>query len=279
MKNRPILINGHLFPTIAEATRKTGIPAKTIRRRVEDPENVEYIALASLPNEKEFQVETPTRGPDREARVSGSAHGNWVLGEGRTRPYDTKEYGLWKRCVLKQNDYKCIVTGKTAGLTCYHLDSWDWCKEGRYDPANGVTITQEIHTQFHAKYGYGNNTRAQFEHFLINEFNINKFPWQNGNHEPSLTKQKMTNVINQTAEIKQRELIELIGSRNHALLSGTYENSKSKLTIKCLKHNIIHTTTATNYKKSKTGMPCCARQIQGEVTAYHNTLRNKPAEN
>jgi hypothetical protein len=108
---------------------------------------------------------------------------------------------------------------------------------------------------------------------------MSKFLWQQGNHEPSLTKQKMMEVINQKSQNKHHELIQLIVSRNHVLLSGNYENRNSKLTIKCLKHGVIHTTTATNYKKSKTGMPCCGKEIQSKVTSYHNTLRSKRAEN
>ena len=212
-------------------------------------------------------------------RVSGPSHRNWIHDHGKSREYDTKEYNIWKQCVLKKNNFRCIVTGKVSGLTCHHLNSWDWYEEGRYDPENGVTITQEIHTKFHTKYGYGNNTREQFEHFLVDEFNIKRFPWQQGNHEPSLTKQKMTDVINQTAQIKHYEQLQLIESRNHVLMSGTYESSKSKLTIKCLKHDTIHTTTATNYKKSKTGMPCWAKEIHSKVTSYHNTLRTRNAEN
>lgn len=279
MKHRAIFINGHLFASIAEASRKTHISPKVIRTRLLDPNNQEYIALESLPNKEQFQVQTPTRGPDRQPRVSGPAHRNWIHGEGKTRAYDSKEYAIWKSCVLRKDKYKCIVTGKTTDLTCHHLNSWDWYHEGRYDPENGVTITKEIHTKFHAKCGYGNNTKEQFERFLVEEYNINKFPWQNGNHEPRLTKPKMVALINETSETKHRELIQLISSRNHALLAGHYENSKSKLTIKCLKHGTIHNTTATNYKKSKTGMPCCAKEIQSEITSYHNRLRNKPAEN
>ena len=62
MKHKPIFIHGHLFPSVAEAARELRIAPKTIRLRLQDPENKEYIPLSSLPNKEEFQVEAPTRG-------------------------------------------------------------------------------------------------------------------------------------------------------------------------------------------------------------------------
>lgn len=251
----------------------------TIRRRLSDLENQEYKMLDLLPNKDQIKIDPPTRGKDKKPRVSGQEHKNWIHGKGKTRDYDPQAYAIWKECVLRKYNFKCMITNAVTNLACHHLNSWDWDKEGRYDPENGVIITKEMHTQFHAKYGYGNNTRQQFERFLLENFNISKFPWQQGNHEPSLTKREMTEVINQRSQDKNRELIELISSRNHILIAGGYENRNSKLCIKCLIHNTIYQTTATNYKKSKTGMPCCAKEIQSKVTSYHNTLRSKRADN
>lgn len=37
----------------------------------------------------------------------------------------------------------------------------------RLDINNGITLTEEIHKKFHKMYGYKNNTKKQFEEFII----------------------------------------------------------------------------------------------------------------
>nr|ALO63174.1 putative HNH homing endonuclease [Chloromonas perforata] len=198
-------------------------------------------------------------------------------------------------------NFRCVVTGETANLVCHHLNSWDWCitVEGRYDINNGVVVTKEIHDKFHKVYGGGQNTPSQFNDFLKKNYNLTENSWQHGNHEPSLTTEKLQERRLTQAQQLHESLLKLIKSRNHVLVSGVYENSTSIIEVRCLIHNplspeeeddissskvnqkegkesvvriITHKTTATNYKKSKTGMPCCGRAIQSQVTAYHNTL-------
>ena len=60
-----------------------------------------------------------------------------------------------------------------------------------------------------------------------------------------------------TKQIKVREIYELAQKRNHKVLKADYRNAQSKLEIFCIKHNTTHSTTFTNYKKSKTGCFCC----------------------
>jgi hypothetical protein len=72
---------------------------------------------------------------------------------------------------------------------------------------------------------------------------------------------------------KQEAFIKLINSRNHELVDGAYKNSASVIVVKCKTHNTTHTTTVTNYKKAKTGIPCCGKERQSKATAYYNTLR------
>lgn len=114
------------------------------------------------------------RGPDKKLRKHGPDHALYVHGLGKSREYDPKKYkyALWKEGVLRAGGFRCLVTGKTTDLTCHHLNSWDWCFEGRYDIANGVVLTDEIHKQFHSLYGSGQNTRKQFANFLLTYYNI-----------------------------------------------------------------------------------------------------------
>lgn len=83
-----------------------------------------------------------------------------------------------------------------------------------------------------------------------------------GNHEPSLTTEQKQNYQQTRAEKLHVELFSLIQSRNHALVSGFYQNKDSIFTIRCLVHDETYTTTATNYKRCKTGLSCCGKVNQ-----------------
>lgn len=69
------------------------------------------------------------------------------------------------------------------------------------------------------------------------------------------------------------ELVTLIQSRQHELVSGVYVNASSPITVECLIHGKTYPTTPTNYKRCKTGLDCCGRANQSIATAFHNTLR------
>lgn len=215
------------------------------------------------------------RGKDKKPRKRGEEHGNWKHGFGKSRPYDTEKYRGWKEAVLINDDFCCFVTGEKEELACHHLGSWDWFIEGRYDPLNGITLKKEIHEKFHKMYGSGQNTVEQFEDFLKKEYNMCLPNDRKGNHDPSFTTEKLFEKIKTKDEEKQEQLIQLVDSRNHELVSGENKNCRSVIVVKCKIHDTIHTTTVTNYKKSRTGMPCCGAARQGEITAYHNRLRSK----
>jgi fructose 1,6-bisphosphatase len=81
------------------------------------------------------------------------------------------------------------------------------------------------------------------------------------------------------------ELLALIQSRQHelvadvyVLVADVYVNASSSITILCLIHGQTYTTTATNYKRCKTGLPCCGKINQSIATAFHNTLRQSKKE-
>lgn len=54
--------------------------------------------------------------------------------------------------------------------------------------------------------------------------------------------------------------IDLIESRGHVYVEGSCDNQKSTLVVWCPKHDFEHTTTFSNYKRSKTGLPCCGKE-------------------
>ena len=102
---------------------------------------------------------------------TGSSHPAYKHGKGNTRANGPELVLLnqWKKQVLHFYDYKCFLTGATntkkTPLVCHHLESWDENLSLRFDPSNGVVLQKKQHWQFHQEYGFGKNTKKQFETF------------------------------------------------------------------------------------------------------------------
>ena len=76
---------------------------------------------------------------------------------------------IWRNEVYKKDNYTCQCCGDNKGhnLNAHHLDGWDWCKEKRIDINNGITLCESCHTKFHKQYGFGANTKKQFNKWLL----------------------------------------------------------------------------------------------------------------
>lgn len=60
----------------------------------------------------------------------------------------------------------CEVTGESSDLVIHHLDSFNLHPEKGADLDNLVVVTKEVHKAFHNQFGWGNNTREQWEMFV-----------------------------------------------------------------------------------------------------------------
>lgn len=120
--------------------------------------------------------------------------------------YIRKRNKQWKIDSIKQCSYKCILSGKRFdaihhlyGMNLIINDTLDFLEVEIKDEFNdytelelnqilvqffieqskhplGVCLTEEIHKDFHNKYGYGNNTEAQFNEYVTEYKNKLKNP-------------------------------------------------------------------------------------------------------
>ena len=99
----------------------------------------------------------------------GENHPNWnsnLTDEDRQSRRLIEGYSDFIKQVFERDNYTCQITGKRGrDLNVHHLNSYDSDKEHRTDINNAITLSKDIHKLFHKLYGFGSNTKEQFEEF------------------------------------------------------------------------------------------------------------------
>lgn len=108
-------------------------------------------------------VNSPTYNPNltdeqRKENESRSNDREWVACATRVKKRDN-------------NTCQCCGHEQEKGMIAHHKNGWDNFEEQRYDDNNVVTLCESCHKEFHHIYGYGNNTKEQYEEFKMNKQN------------------------------------------------------------------------------------------------------------
>ena len=76
----------------------------------------------------------------------------------------------WSKKIMERDNYTCQICNKHGGkLNAHHLNGWNAFPEQRFDLDNGVTLCTDCHKDFHSQYGYGDNTREQFNEYAASK--------------------------------------------------------------------------------------------------------------
>ena len=95
--------------------------------------------------------------------------------EDRLKGRKYKEYTEFIKQALKKDKYTCQITGEnSSSLNVHHLNGYSWDIENRLNLDNVITITEDIHREFHKMFGYNGAKKEDFVEFVKILYNQNR---------------------------------------------------------------------------------------------------------
>lgn len=86
----------------------------------------------------------------------------------RNHRFRNPEYVKFVKDCFERDNYTCQITDKKSkgDIVVHHINGFNWDIDNRTNINNGITLSNEIHKEFHKMYGKGNNTKEQFIEFV-----------------------------------------------------------------------------------------------------------------
>jgi len=103
----------------------------------------------------------------------GEKHHSWkpadqCVGGEAWKIRNSIEYAEWRIAVWSRDKNLCkVCKTRQKVMVAHHLDGFNIFPDKRFDVNNGVTLCDKHHISFHTNYGFGNNTKEQFEEYLV----------------------------------------------------------------------------------------------------------------
>lgn len=103
--------------------------------------------------------------------LGGVRHPRWnpkLTQEDRETRRKYPAYLKWREAVYSRDGYTCQFCGDRQGgnLVAHHILNYSEHPSLRIDIANGITMCENCHKEFHDKYGYTGNDDIQLDEFL-----------------------------------------------------------------------------------------------------------------
>ena len=110
-----------------------------------------------------------SHGKRKSEKLIGENSPAWnpnISEEDRIKGRKYPEYTEFVKEVMRRDKWTCDVCGCIGNkLNVHHLNGYGWDIKNRTNPDNGITLCVFCHTDFHIIYGFGDNTREQYNEY------------------------------------------------------------------------------------------------------------------
>lgn len=166
-------INHYDLEDVKRIFEENGCKLLSTDYRISD-DRLEYIAQCGHKASIKFSKFLTGQGRKCKKCCKPSGKDHWKFDENLTeddrkaRDFQNGEIRKFREMAFKRDNYTCQIChdGKGGNLEAHHLESWDANIEKRFDLNNLVTLCKDCHKAFHKEYGFGNNTKTQYNDFI-----------------------------------------------------------------------------------------------------------------